>query len=52
MQDDKPELGKLLVITVLRNAGKRAARAFVGFGAGAASRDRRALSKINGLLGK
>ena len=36
----RPEMGKLLVIDVERfNAGNRAARAFVGFGAGAASLD-------------
>jgi hypothetical protein len=36
----KPEMGKLLIIKVERfNAGSRAARAFVGFGAGSASLD-------------
>lgn len=38
IQAYKPEMGKLLVIDVQRfNAGNRAARAFVGFGAGSAS---------------
>lgn len=38
----KPEMGKLLIVEVERfNAGNRAARAFVGFGAGAASLDLR-----------
>ncbi len=38
MQAYGPEMGKLLVIDVQRfNAGNRAARAFVGFGAGSAS---------------
>ena len=36
----KPEMGKLLIVKVERfNAGSRAARAFVGFGAGSASLD-------------
>lgn len=40
MQGYKSDMGKLLVIEVERfNAGNRAARAFVGFGAGAASLD-------------
>jgi len=40
MQGYKPDMGKLLVIEVERfNAGNRAARAFVGYGAGAASLD-------------
>lgn len=40
MQAYRPEMGKLLVINVERfNAGNRAARAFVGYGAGAASLD-------------
>lgn len=40
MQGYKPEMGKLLVVRVERfDAGSRAARAFVGFGAGAASLD-------------
>ena len=38
MQAFEPEMGKLLIIDVQRfNAGNRAARAFVGFGAGSAS---------------
>ncbi|MFH0782183.1 MAG: DUF4410 domain-containing protein [Pseudomonadota bacterium] len=38
MQDYKPSMGKLLVVDVERfSAGNRAARAFVGFGAGSAS---------------
>ena len=37
MQAFEPEMGKLLIIDVQRfNAGNRAARAFVGFGAGSA----------------
>ncbi len=40
MRNYRPEMGKLLVIDVERfNAGNRAARAFVGYGAGAASLD-------------
>lgn len=40
MQGYKPEMGKLLVIEVEHfNAGNRAARAFVGYGAGSASLD-------------
>lgn len=39
-QEYKPEMGKLLEVDVDKfNAGNRAARAFVGFGAGAASLD-------------
>ena len=39
-QEYQPEMGKLLVVDVDKfNAGNRAARAFVGFGAGAASLD-------------
>ena len=41
-QEYQPEMGKLLVVDVDKfNAGNRAARAFVGFGAGAASLDLR-----------
>ena len=40
MKDYKPNMGKLLIIDVEKfNAGNRAARAFVGFGAGASSLD-------------
>ena len=40
MKEYKPAMGKLLVVDVEDfNAGNRAARAFVGFGAGAASLD-------------
>lgn len=40
MQEYKPQMGRLLVVDVEKfNAGSRAARAFVGFGAGAASLD-------------
>lgn len=40
MREYRPEMGKLLVVDVDKfNAGNRAARAFVGFGAGAASLD-------------
>ena len=39
-QDYNPEMGNLLIVDVERfNAGSRAARAFVGFGAGSASLD-------------